>query len=297
MSGSSSMSNTERAKRLKEKYKENFPLGTPIVVACEKGHEEDVEAMILGARAAGMDVTAMVSEVGTNSFGRSHTPLTVAATYEHSTIIEILLQYNADTSTTNYGSNALHYAAYNKTNTTTVQLLLNNMKLEDINLKNAYVGNTPLDNCYEYNNSPIKQQLINLIRQKGGKRASELSSDLNNNNVGSSGSGSSSSRPSKRKKVSSSREQPVKITTEQDKCPICQDYILSNNCTWKNNGELVDDENRKIIITKCCNTAYHEQCYVQMLKYRNICAICNRTLIGYRNPIKTLAIKLYNLKF
>ena len=69
-----------------------------------------------------------------------------AAKYEHSTIIEILLQYNADTATTtNYGHNALHYAAqYNKRTTTTVQLLLNNMKLEDINHKDTD-GNTPLD--------------------------------------------------------------------------------------------------------------------------------------------------------
>ena len=72
------------------------------------------------------------------------------------------------------GGNALHIAAYNnKTTTTTVQLLLNNMKLEDINHKNKY-GSTPLDLCYINNKSSIKQQLIDLIRQKGGKRASEL---------------------------------------------------------------------------------------------------------------------------
>jgi ankyrin repeat protein len=61
----------------------------------------------------------------------------MAAWNEHSTIIEILLQCNADTATTtNYGKIALHYAAgNNKTTTTIVQLLLNNMKLEDINHK------------------------------------------------------------------------------------------------------------------------------------------------------------------
>ena len=138
---------------------------------------EDVEGMIRGARAAGMDVTAMVSELGTSSSGASGwTPLMVAACYEHSTIIEILLQCNADTATTTnkHGSNALHYAAYNnKTTTTTVQLLLNNMKLEDINHINTN-GYTPLDYCYKYNDSSIKQQLIDLIRQKGGKRKSEL---------------------------------------------------------------------------------------------------------------------------
>ena len=143
-----------------------------MVCACEKGRVEDVEGMIRGARAAGMDVTAMVNEVGTDSYGDSMTPLMAAACKEHSTIIEILLQYNADTATTtDYGYNALHWAAYNnKANTTTVQLLLNNMKLEDINHKDTWNGNTPLDLCYVHNNSSIKQQLIDLIRQKGGKR-------------------------------------------------------------------------------------------------------------------------------
>ena len=131
----------------------------------------------VGTANAGMDVTAMVSEVGTDGrYGGSMTPLIAAAMYEHSTIIEILLQYNADTATTDKdGWNALHWAAYyNKTTTTTVQLLLNNMKLEDINHKDTtYSGSTPLDHCYN-NNSSIKQQLIDLVRQKGGKRKSEL---------------------------------------------------------------------------------------------------------------------------
>ena len=110
----------------------------------------------------------------TNSDGYSPTPLTVAAMNEHSTIIEILLQYNADTATADEdGDSALHVAAYNETTTTTVQLLLNNMKLEDINHKNTS-GNTPLDLCCRYNYRSIKQQLIDLIRQKGGKRRSEL---------------------------------------------------------------------------------------------------------------------------
>ena len=169
---------------LYKRYKNEFPRGTPFVCACEKGRVEDVNQFLnlhrfhayidVGTANAGMDVTAMVSEVGRNSYGIRWTPLMVAAANEHSTIIEILLQYNADTATTNnYGWNALRYAArFNKTTTTTVQLLLNNMKLEDINHKNIN-GDTPLDHCY-YNNSSIKQQLIDLIRQKGGKRKSEL---------------------------------------------------------------------------------------------------------------------------
>ena len=115
--------------------------------------------MIRVARAAGMDVTKMVNELGTDSSGNSRTPLMEAAEYEHSTIVEILLQCNASTASNKYGVNTLHHAVDNKTTTTIVQLLLNNMKLEDINHKNTY-GDTPLDDCYEYNNSSIQQQLI-----------------------------------------------------------------------------------------------------------------------------------------
>eukprot|EP00943_MAST-04B_sp_MAST-4B-sp1_P005865 g5865.t1 len=57
------------ATTLEKKYYAEFPRGTPLVCACEQGCVEDVEGMIRGARAAGMDVTAMVSEVGTSSNG------------------------------------------------------------------------------------------------------------------------------------------------------------------------------------------------------------------------------------
>ena len=83
----------ELYKTLNAKYKKEFPRGTPLVCACEHGRMEDVEGMIRGARAAGMDVTAMVSEVGKDSDGNSWTPLMRAAYEEHSTIIEILLQH------------------------------------------------------------------------------------------------------------------------------------------------------------------------------------------------------------
>ena len=177
---------------LYKRYKNEFPRGTPFVCACQYGRVEDVNQFLnlhrfhayidVGTANAGMDVTAMVSELGTSSYGDSMSPLIAAAIYERSTIIEILLQYNADTATAttdHNGRNALHWAAqYNTTTTTTVQLLLNNMKLEDINHKDTLNGgDTPLDYCYLYNtrnSSSITQQLIDLIRQKGGKRGSEL---------------------------------------------------------------------------------------------------------------------------
>ena len=83
------------------------------------------------------------------------------------------LDNNAYIATTDkYGRNALHYAAASS-DTNIVQLLLNKMELKDINHKGDY-GHTPLDRCYSNSKGPIKQQLIKLIREKGGKRHSEL---------------------------------------------------------------------------------------------------------------------------
>jgi len=304
------MSNTERAKRynkiLNNIYNKDFPLGTPIVVACEKGRLEDLKVFVAGHDVDGTGVTVkqLLEELGKDSGGTEMNTLMAAARYEQPEVLVQLLDWGVDPSITDSrGYNALHLSAYENNKTTRcTESLLKKMLLESINKKNIY-EETPLDLAY-YNYNPIKNDKVQLIRQYGGKanyhdRNGEWVGDGNgdlkdNNNVGSLG----SSMSKKRKIVSSSsREQPTKITTEQDRCPICQENILSNNCTWNNNGELVDDENQKIIITNCCNTAYHEKCYVQMLKYRNFCAICKRTLIGYRNPIKTLAIKLYNLKF
>jgi ankyrin repeat protein len=172
-----------------EKYKQVFPGGTPLVVACEKGRVEDVVKMILDALAARMDVTAMVNEIGTDSCGDSgYTPLMIAAYFKHSMIVKILLQNGADTAINNeYKNNALHYAVWdNETETTTtiVKLLLDNMKLEDINQIDED-GDTPLDLCYKSDESSIREQLINLIRQKGGKQAEELLKRDSNSDGGS----------------------------------------------------------------------------------------------------------------
>ena len=43
------------------------------------------------------------------------------------------------------------------------------MKLEDINHKADTDKDTPLDACYLWNKSPIKQQIIELMRSKGAK--------------------------------------------------------------------------------------------------------------------------------
>jgi hypothetical protein len=90
------------------------------------------------------------------------------------------------------GNNVLHRAIgirgfMQYPNITIVQLLLNNMKLEDINHLNRD-GRTPLDFVYiyyfifdnNYNEQQLKQQLIGLIRQKGGRRRLEIPGQLKN---------------------------------------------------------------------------------------------------------------------
>ena len=79
-----------------------------------------------------------------------------------------------------YGVNALHVAArYNRT-TELSQLLLAYMTLDSINKKNRR-GNTPLDCAYDDSDNPIRQEMILLLRLKGGKANFH---DENGRNVG-----------------------------------------------------------------------------------------------------------------
>ena len=65
--------------------------------------------------------------------------------------------------------NALHYAAgSNRTSTDLIELLLTHMSLDSINKKTRR-GSTPLDFAYDHNRSPIRQEIIALLRLKGGK--------------------------------------------------------------------------------------------------------------------------------
>ena len=94
----------------------------------------------------------------------------IAAENEHFQIVQYLIeQGEADPNiASRYGLNALHVASYyNRTNTGLIQLLLNNMSLDSINQETNY-GITPLDYCYEFNGSPIRREIIALIRSKGG---------------------------------------------------------------------------------------------------------------------------------
>ena len=63
--------------------------------------------------------------------------------------------------------NALHWAAYNnKTTTDVIELLLTHMSLDSINKTS---GRNSLDYAYDCNDSPLRQEIIALLRSKGGK--------------------------------------------------------------------------------------------------------------------------------
>ena len=96
-----------------------------------------------------------------------------AACEEHFQIVKYLIeQGEADPNIADSdGWNALHYAAaYNSTNTELIELLLTHMSPDSINKKTSWMEYTPLDLAYHDNiNSPIRQEVIALLRLKGGK--------------------------------------------------------------------------------------------------------------------------------
>ena len=118
-----------------------------------------------------MTLKDMMSQVGRDSDGSECTPLMIAACEEHFQVVKYLIeQGEADPNIANsYGNNALHWSAWkNRTTTEMIQLLLTHMTLNSINKKTS-VGVTPLDRAYLNNDSPIRQEIIALLRSKGGK--------------------------------------------------------------------------------------------------------------------------------
>ena len=136
---------------------------------------EDVESMIRGVRAAGMDVTSLVNEVGKDTQGNSFTGLMSAAAYEHIKIVQYLIYHaEADITITNCdGWGALHYAAQNnKRNTETIKLLLDNMTVNAINHKDKH-ERTALDRAYKNKHCKIEREIVALVRHLGGKQIVE----------------------------------------------------------------------------------------------------------------------------
>ena len=200
--------------KLIERYRIEFPrscwkygcrneIPTPFVCACEHGRMDDVELFMnlhpfhkyitnrdVNGYRDDMTLKEMVSQIGRNSNCDEWTPLMTAAMNDHFQVVKYLIeQGEADPNITDSeGWNVLHYAArFNRTNTDLIELLLTNMPLASINKKITQlfggdtVGSTPLDCAYHNKYSPIQQEIIALIRSKGGK-ANDF--DLNGNYVG-----------------------------------------------------------------------------------------------------------------
>ncbi len=177
-----------------ERYKREFPRGTPIVCACQHRRMDDVELFVnlhsFHKYITNRDVNGyrddttlkdMVNQVGKNIYGAECTPLMAAAMNEHFQVVQYLIeQGEADPNIAHSdGWNALHIAASgNRTNVELIELLLTHMTLDSINKKAR--GYTPLDYAY-YNRSPLRQEIIALLRSKGGK-ANYF--DANGRNVG-----------------------------------------------------------------------------------------------------------------
>ena len=178
---SEAISKPKQLYELYQRYGNEFEGNTALVCACEEGRMNDVLLFVNlhrfhkyiemnGVKEGNMTLNEMVNQVGTNIYGFDVTPVMIAAKEEHFQIVKYLIeQCEADPNIAlSDGWNALHYAAiYNKTTTELIQLLLTHMSLDSIN-KKSRAGYTPLDGAYR-NHSPIQQEIIALLRLKGGK--------------------------------------------------------------------------------------------------------------------------------
>jgi len=140
------------------------------VSICEKGNLEQVKSFL-------DHYDASVTRWGVQDMATQG--LIASVKNEHIHITRYLLEQGGDpTTVTREGWNLLHFAArFNKTNTDTIELLLNRMiLLDDINCKltesnaDGEYEYTPLDLSYcDGNNSPIKKDISSLLRQHDGK--------------------------------------------------------------------------------------------------------------------------------
>ncbi len=200
--------NTKILFDLYRRYERKFPRGTELtagqiptlfICACEHGRMVDVELFVnlhpfhkyianrdVNGYRDDMTLKDMVNQVGRNSRGGECTPLMIAAKNEHFQIVKYLIeQGEADPNIANSrGYNALHYAAgSNETNTELIELLLTHMTLNSINKKTSWWGATPLDYAYRNYNSPIQQEIIALLRSKGGYTRAHRSAYITGNVV------------------------------------------------------------------------------------------------------------------
>ena len=118
-----------------------------------------------------MTLKKYVNQIFENRGTGRYTPLMEAVVYKHFQVVQYLIEHGeADPNIPNRTShNVLHFAARsNRTNIEFIKLLISHMSLNSINMMNAW-DQTPLDEVYFANHSPLRQEIIALLRSKGGK--------------------------------------------------------------------------------------------------------------------------------
>ena len=175
MSRQRNLGTASKLEQLYTKYKTEFPDGSPLIVACEKGRFDDVRTFVENHTETkfGMKVSKMINQKGTDSHGNDigWTCLMVAAAKEHHDIVQFLLKHGADIRITdNAKRNALHWAcSSNENNLDTIRLLVKQMNPSlDINSKHMW-GHTALDQVYKSNHGPIRDDIIRFLRDNGAK--------------------------------------------------------------------------------------------------------------------------------
>ena len=152
-------------KKRRLKYNQDYPEGTPLIVACELGRLDDVKALIQPMN---------VNQFGRDSDGDGEwTPLMIAAWKEHFQIVKYLIEEcNADPNIADSeGENVMHLVYSNK-NTNIVEILINHMSFLAINKKSS-ARSTPLDYAY-VSESPVKQAIIDLMKSKGALTSQQI---------------------------------------------------------------------------------------------------------------------------
>ena len=179
---SEAISKPKQLYELYQRYGNEFEGRSALICACQHGRMNDVLLFVNlhrfhkyiemnGVKEGNMTLKEMVNQLGKDSSGYKRTPLMLAARNEHFQIVEYLIeQGEADPNiASSNGNNALHFAAqFNRTTTELIELLLTHMTLDSINKKDRW-GSTPLDCAYHFNRSPLRQEIIALLRSKGGK--------------------------------------------------------------------------------------------------------------------------------
>ena len=156
---------------LNKKYKKEFPKGDPVTVACQKGRLNDVKTFIQSGTVKDVHTYEGKDSGGYNTY----TLLSIASAYDQYEIVQYLLSLPgmdvsvADSSA--YGKTAIMYAAeYNYKNLDLMKSLLNHKtcSIDAVNKKDKY-GRTALDCAKKYNNGPLRNEIIQLLKSKGAK--------------------------------------------------------------------------------------------------------------------------------